>query len=367
MDYGVISSDSHVNEPRDLWQERLPSQLRPMGLKVVECADGGEGWTHEGNPPKSFGLGVGSGDKTKLRAQGKRFSDINPGNYDPLVHLKDQDRDGVDASVMFPGQAMFLSRIENKELRIASFQVYNDWLVEDFASANPSRIIPLAMLPVDDDIEDSLVELDRSMRKGHRGAIIPLHPVHRAYTDPYYEPLWQQAAMTGFPLHFHKALSKRVPDPFAVKPSAAARVAQVVLQYTGAMEPIALMVFSGVFHRNPSLKVVSAESDFGWWPFFEQNCDAQWERQQHWARLELTQKPSEYFKRQVYVTFQDDYVGCSLLKFVGSDNFMWASDYPHSVSSWPNSRSHIKEVMANVGEDDKRKLLAGNAIRIYKL
>lgn len=83
--------------------------------------------------------------------------------------------------------------------------------------------------------------------------------------------------------------------------------------------------------------------------------------------MTLTQKPSEYFRRQVYVTFMDDKVGISTLNFVGKDNWMFASDYPHSVSTWPESRKYIDSQMSGLASSGREKLLAGNAVRLYQL
>ena len=370
MNYQIISADSHVNEPEDLWQKRLPEKLRPMGYKLVDCDDGGQGWTAEGAKPTSYGLiavAQTGGDFTKYKASGVRFADLPPGNYDPVEHLKDQDKDGIDASVMYPGQGLQLPQIKDKELRLASYRAYNDWLVEDFASANPKRIIPLAMIPVDDDIDECVAEYERCIRKGHRGAVLHTYPFYHAYTDRHFDPLWRAAEASGFPLHFHRVIAKQKPVPFAMKQTDATWLAGSVLRFFAPMEPICYMVFSGIFHRHPKLKIVSAESEFGWWPFFVQACDDSWERQRHWSKSELTEKPSEYFRRQVYLTFMNDVVGCSNLKFIGTDNFMFATDYPHSVSVWPNSRRYIADQMAGIAPDVQVKLKAGNAVRLYGL
>ena len=370
MPYRIISTDSHVNEPMNLWQKRLPAELRDAGFRVVDSEDGGQGWTAEGSKPFVFGLGAvaqAGADFNKFKARGVRFADLPPGNYDPVEHLKDQDRDNVDASVMYPGQGMKLPQLKDKALRLASYRAYNDWMVDEFAGVNPKRILPLAMLPVDDDIDVLVEELRRAVKKGHRGGILSTYPAFKAYSDRHYDPLWNAAEEAGFPLHFHRSIGKNPPATMGVSPSDGTSVASIVLRFFAAMEPISLMTFGGVFHRHPKLKVVSAESDFGWWPFFAQACDDQWERQRHWSKMDLTQKPSDYFRRQVYLTFMNDRVGCTNLDYIGSDNFMFASDYPHSVSTWPESQKYIDQQMQGISDTVKEKLMAGNAIKLYQL
>jgi predicted TIM-barrel fold metal-dependent hydrolase len=74
--------------------------------------------------------------------------------------------------------------------------------------------------------------------------------------------------------------------------------------------------------------------------------------------------PSEYFKRQVYATFQDDPVGLATCRFLEADNLLWASDYPHVESTWPHSQSVIKQHFAEV-EEDRHKILYANAAKLY--
>src|SRR5579875_2039376 len=207
MDYKVISGDSHVNEPPNCFRDRLPAHLRDAAPKIVDSGDGGDGWTVAGRPPMNFGLSSLAGRPfEEYRDKGIRFADLLPGNYDPIEHLKDQDRDGVDASVIYPGWAMGLPTIKDPELRVACFRAYNDWLADEFVAANPQRIVGLAMLPVDDGIEVAVAELRRGISKGHRGGILPTYP-DKLFTDPIYEPLWAAAQELGAPRHFRHAAS----------------------------------------------------------------------------------------------------------------------------------------------------------------
>ena len=367
MPYRIISTDSHVNEPMNLWQKRLPAELRDAGFRVVDSEDGGQGWTAEGGKPTSYGLiavAQTGGDFTKYKASGVRFADLPPGNYDPVEHLKDQDKDGIDASVMYPGQGLQLPQIKDKELRLASYRAYNDWLVDDFASANPKRIIPLAMIPVDDDIDECVAEYERCIRKGHRGAVLHTYPFYHAYTDRHFDPLWHAAEASGFPLHFHRVIAKQKPVPFAMKPTDATWLAGSVLRFFAPMEPICYMVFSGIFHRHPKLKIVSAESEFGWWPFFAQACDDSWERQRHWSKSELTEKPSEYFRRQCFVAAFTDDTMIPEVYAAYPESVVVISDWPHPIAS-EQSAMGLAAIAKHPGLSDeaKRKVLIDNPSR----
>ena len=367
MEYRVILADSHVNEPSNCYQDRLPARLKEIGPRIAECDDGGEGWTVEGRVPRSFGLGAMAGkDFKEYQDTGMRFSDLLSGNYEPKEHLKDQDRDGVDASVIYPGFGMGLPTIQDRDLRLACYRAYKDWFAEQFGAGDPRRIIGLAPIPVDDGVEEAVTELQRAVGKGHRGGFLATYP-DKPYFDRSYDPLWAAAQELEVPLHFHRSTGRNVPPGMRVSQAGGPSVARIALGFFPAMEPICYMIFSGVFDRFPGLKIVSAESDFGWLPFYMQICDDQFTRQRHWSKLEFDNPPSDYIRRQVFFTFMDDEVGCANLRYTGSDNLMWASDYPHSVTTWHRSQEYIDKQMAHCTAEERGKLLAGNAIRLYKL
>jgi len=122
-----------------------------------------------------------------------------------------------------------------------------------------------------------------------------------------------------------------------------------------------------VLDRFPNLKFVSAENDIGWIGHFVGRMDHAFERYGKMVNCALKLKPSEYFKRQVCVTFMDDAIGVANRHVIGVDNLMWSSDYPHSDSTWPHSQEVIAKDFAGVPAADKCKILVDNAVRVYRL
>ena len=94
------------------------------------------------------------------------------------------------------------------------------------------------------------------------------------------------------------------------------------------------LIFSGALERFPNLKIVIGEAGLGWIPYVLQHMDLEWEDQ--FKDLDLKMKPSEYWHRQCYATYQTDPVGIRLLDILGEDNVMWGSDYPHPDGIWPD-------------------------------
>ena len=113
--------------------------------------------------------------------------------------------------------------------------------------------------------------------------------------------------------------------------------------------------------------LVSVESGIGWAAFLVGLMDRAWERHRYHQNSPLTEPPSFYFRRNVKATYFHDPVAIREREIIGVENIMWSSDYPHSDSPWPNSRQSIEQEFVGVPEDDKRKIVCGNAAKLYNI
>ena len=102
---------------------------------------------------------------------------------------------------------------------------------------------------------------------------------------------------------------------------------------------LATLIFGGVFERFSRLKIVSAENDVGWLPHFMYRLDHADEKFGAMIAQLLPHRPSEYVRRQLWAAFLDDPIGPATYKLFGEDQYMWGSDFPHTDSTWPKSRS----------------------------
>jgi predicted TIM-barrel fold metal-dependent hydrolase len=365
----IISADCHINEPPTVF-DRVPESMRDRAPRMMRGLDGGDGWSFDGKPPKrTFGIEATAGQVEK-KISGLRFDEILPGNWDGKAHVADMDRDGVDVSIVYPAHAIFTYINDDRELALACMRSYNDWVLDEFQGAAPDRIVGLPLLPVDDGMDVCVAELDRCIAKGARGMFIPGFPV-RPYHDPYYDPLYARAAEAGVPLSFHRT--------FGGKPSEAdwdelveqkITTAGTVYRFFAAVKPFTYMVLGGVFAKHPDLRIVAAEVNFGWLPFWaqtmEQNVDVRTEfGDEHTIGSVL--RPTEHLGRNLFVTVLDDEVG---FKLVGdypwlADCAMYSTDYPHSVTLWPNSSTHIPKLTSALDPVATEKILSGNAARVY--
>jgi predicted TIM-barrel fold metal-dependent hydrolase len=359
----LISADSHVVEPADLWTSRLAPRWKDRTPRVEVRSDDQPGayFLCEDVPP--FGIGAFSAadvDPEKLPAHFRTgYEGVRPGGWDPVVRLRDQELDGVVAEVIYPSLALQLFRIRDGEFQTVTFQAYNDWLAEYCAGA-PERLAGVAMVPLHD-VATGIQELQRAQRLGLRGALIwSSAPDDRPYQDPVYEPFWAAAEEADLPLSLHLGTGA-VP----LAGTGGLMPISYMLTHLAVQRSIAQMIFGGVFERHPRLRIVSVENDIGWIPHYLGRLDHAGRKYGAFAPTKLRTKPSETFRRHVAATFQEDPLGVELRDDIGVECLLWASDYPHSDSTWPHSRDVVARDFAGVPEDELRRMVFDNTARVY--
>ena len=300
-----------------------------------------------------------------ISAQG-RFEDVHRGGYDPEQHLADMRLDGVAGEVLYPSQGLFYFKVADPALMSAIFRAYNDWLA-DFCSTDPSRLKGIAMVNVDD-IHDGIRELERATRLGFAGAMITEYPLeHRRYDQPEYEPFWAAAEALGMPLSLHTATRRQGKIRGAgdrTLRDASSRATKAFYPATSLCD----MIFSGVFERHPGLTVAVVEFELAWVPHVLSTMDYTY-RERHGEaiyRFKDGTVPSDFFRRNVVLSFQEDALGIRLRDVIGVDTMMWGSDYPHSESTFPRSREILAAILSGVPEDEQAKIVGGNAARVYR-
>jgi predicted TIM-barrel fold metal-dependent hydrolase len=359
---GIYSCDDHLDlsaVPPDLWQSRLPHTLAERGPHV-STRDGKAVWLCEDRViGRSGNAGVSTAQK-QLSAIGR--AGIEDDGYragTPKLRLDDMDRDGLWVSVIYGPLALGLP-IDDPVLQDACFAAWNDWAVEEFNAVAPDRLGVLVFLPGHSPAA-AAAELERSAARGHRGAIIGVFDIDVG--DPAWDCLWAVAEETALPISFHikggtsSKLSYRVG-----KWQSAAFATLLPLQLD---EPLATMVFCGALERHPRMKVVLAESGIGWLPYFLARMDDEWRALRDKLDYAPRIPPSELFRRQVYATFEEDALAAPLIPHLGADSCMWASDYPHTDSTFPNSHAAIEAVLGALPAADRRKITATNCARLY--
>jgi predicted TIM-barrel fold metal-dependent hydrolase len=365
----LISADSHVNEPGDLWVERIDKSLRERAPRVVENLPGqrpGAYLVLEGVTPIHLAQGIGAGQKPEDLPrffQGSTYKDVRPGGWDPAERVKDMNLDGVEADVIYTTLGFRQFWLTDAALQRACFRVYNDWLAEYCAYA-PKRLAGLALISLYD-VKEGVKELRRCADRGLKGALIWASPPEdRPYSSPDYDPFWAEAEELNLPISLHSITGMGAESRLAIKQPIDRYVRSTVLCHE-VQRSLVVLIFSGVLERFPRLKLVSAENEVGWLPFFLQKLDQAQDEYRYLYPTPLKLRPSEYFRRQIFATFIDDRVGVMGRELIGVENIMWSSDYPHTVSTWPNSREVVERDFKGVPEGEKRQIVRENAARLY--
>jgi uncharacterized protein len=331
-----ISADSHMTEPPDLWEKRLPDALRDRAPRIPN-RDTSSG--HE-----------------------------RAGGWDPYERLKDQAYDGISAEVLYPSRGYAAYTVGDTELEEACCRAYNDWMIE-FCSVAPQRFWGLALISLWN-IEHAVKELERCRKAGLRGAAIGLVPAEELlYGSDHYDRFWaacQDLAMS-VNMHINSGPGRLKFSPqqrSGLMPDGAAG------HKWDCMKAVGNIVAAGVLERYPGLNVVLSEAGVGWIPFFAQEFDYY---QMSFApspsglgrQRDIPRPPSEYIYRQVYGAFIQDTVGCKLLPDYGLDTFMWSNDYPHSACIWPGGTRFIAQDLGHLTPEARARVLCGNAVRLY--
>jgi predicted TIM-barrel fold metal-dependent hydrolase len=394
MRHELISADCHIDLcwlPPGLFVERASPALRHRMPFVTDGPRGPRWVTRSG---ASLGLvnGMGSAGREYVPGRIRRADRMAAtGLYDdgkrgvrrltdPDLRLADQDRDGVQAEVLY-GILGATGRLNDGEAAAEVMRVYNEWLA-DFCATHPERYAGLAAIP-NQPIEAAIAEVERVAKRGVvRGLDIANSADLTALWDPAWEPLWDAVEASGRPLHFH-TIGTRLPDDLqrlvfigadlsragpdvgdAEKRAARVAFATHITGFQINMANVLMsLIFGGVLERHPRLRVVLGEAGIGWIPYVLWRMDAEWEDQ--FKDLPLAMAPSAYWHRQCWATYQTDPVGLKLLDVLGEDRVMWGSDFPHPDGVWPDSREVIAAELGHLPPATRRKVVCDNAARLY--
>jgi predicted TIM-barrel fold metal-dependent hydrolase len=376
MRYTRISADCHIDLcwlPPDLFTSSAAAAMKDRMPYVTDGPRGPRWVTKKG---ANLGLMNGMGSAGREYVPGKiHRSDrmASTGLYedgkrgvrrltDPELRLKDQERDGVQAEVLY-GILGATRRLNDPEAAVELVRIYNEWLA-GFCDTHPDRYAGLACIP-NSPVEAAVEEMRRVIKRGGVRGLEIAHSYDIApLWDPQWNPVWEVANEVALPVHFHTAGERR-PD-LAKLPPQLARVEHAVhisgFQLYMATTLISV-IFAGVLERYPNVKIVIGESGIGWIPYVLDRMDAEWEDQ--FKDLSLTMRPSEYWRRQCRATYQSDRIGIKLLDDLGHDTIMWGSDFPHPDGVWPDSSEFIERELGHLPAEVRHRLVCENAGRLY--
>jgi predicted TIM-barrel fold metal-dependent hydrolase len=369
----MVSSDSHIVEPPDLWASRVGDHLSGREPRVV-TRDDGDWWYVDGYKTMSF-LGIQAGDRfakdaDDLRTSGT-FDEVRVGAYDPAAYLAENEADGIWGSVIYPSQGLVLFSVPTTDVVSASMHAYNDWLA-DFCTEDTRRLKGIAMVNIDDP-DEAAAELRRAHGRGLAGALVTVAPpAWMPLRHPDLDPFWSAAEELAMPISLHVGTDRADPrvggaafrlDVKDVPPAAFANTDQAV------RKALADLILSGTLERHPDLRVGTVEHELAWIPHFLRQIDYTYTDRPprgDWHRFDQADAlPSDFFHRQCFASFQEDAIGVELRHHIGIGALLWGSDYPHTESTFPKSREIVADILRDVEPADIERIVTTNAATLY--
>lgn len=357
----LISADSHVMEPRDLWQKAFGSKYGDHTPRIVT--------EHNGKQGTFFYTGrqVLKVTESDLSAQKIGYQEAG---YKPDIRVKFQKEAGVQAEVMNATLMLLIMQGRQRNVVRASARVFNDWLAE-FCSHDPKRLVGVAMIPMDDP-DWAVEELERVVKKGLRGAIIHLIPPEECapLRDPIHDRFWAAAQSLNVPICLH-IITGRVPDPLHFhtrQEQGESPRTQIELMYEVMGVLANEFIFGGILDRFPTLKLMCSEFELAWIPGYMWRLDQM--QDDFGVRLQLPSlklKASEYMKTRIWHGIIDDPFAADTMAHIGVDQVLWGSDFPHVRSIGLDAQSRLAKLFGTLSAADQQKLVAGNVAKLYGL
>ena len=371
----VIDADGHLMEPRDLWEKNVPAKFRDLTIKVTwnEAKQLEETYLG-GELAQFFAMNNGMARQpasVRENPVGWRWEDGPPAGLDGKARVVELDREAIDTTILYPSLGLILGGIEDPEHAVAACRAYNDWLAE-FCSIAPDRLKGIAALPLQDPAA-SVAEARRAADQGHIGFFARPNPYNgKALHDAVFDPVWRALEEMGMPLGLHPSGTREITSAAQTyKPFWGPEYVYVGKPMHFLVDDImtlSMMVGTGMLERFPKLQVVVLEAGGGWLPHWLDKMD-------HWLDVigyqvkHLSLKPSEYFQRQVWVSFDPDEstLPITIQYLGGAHHLLWASDFPHMDVTSPSITEELYEHLKGIDEASQAQIIGENAQALYKL
>ncbi len=377
----LISGDNHIDLtycPPDLWSSQAPAKWKLLVPRVEELEDGCHWFVDAVDRGMWNGVGPGFLPYTKgvfahideMKDVGFEWSSrrgASPRPTTPALRLADLDRDGVEKEIIY-GCLMINDLIASGEQRSWANSIYNTWAADFARQSDPNRVFPLAIIP-NNDPKDAAAEVRRCAKLGLRGGDLAFKRMSLPIYHRDWYALWEAAAECDFPISFHSTGFKglRTPDTPEMEKEYMVqwRLVRSALFQLDTMEVLVSIIASGACEEYPNFKFVLGESGVTWLPYVFDRLDTEYEDRARALGFKL--KPSDYFRRQGFVTYQQDQYLEPIVPLIGEDNIIWGADYPHPDCLWPNSRTILGKNLSGISDSVRRKITHDNVARLYNL
>ena len=377
--YFVVDTDSHVNEPANVYElGGIDLSFTPRLPRIEVDTEGNQWRVAEGTrralvkPASAQDRGDEQSWSDKMEADDLERVDAGSTKHPDEAGLerrrRDAARDGIDAQVVFPNRGLLAYATADALFSTAMCRAWNRWVFDVYGDAM-DRFAPMALL-APALVDEAIADVVWAASKGFRGVSIPCRPRWGAndersihYNAPDFDRLWAALQDAALPVTIHVATGR---DPREASGQGGAVINLVMGSLSQTMEPLAYLLASGVFERYPRLRVGTVEGGIGWIPWLLASLDDATRRHHMWVNPVLRELPSHYYRTNCFSTFVEDRVGISLAEDHGLiGNVTWSSDYPHQEGSWPHSAEAIERQMGSLSDENRARVLGLNAAEIF--
>jgi predicted TIM-barrel fold metal-dependent hydrolase len=377
-DYPVVDADRHTIEPIELWKRELPERWKglspyydwpdPADFRAAVCRRFSGETAPDLEPvpmlmfdgqPLTRGLSIAAQVELALTVR-SRLGTWWSGST-PFGQLAAMDHAGIDIGCFVPTWASYLLAVDESppDFSTSVARVYNDWLAA-YCRTAPRRLVPAGVIPRHDPAA-ALAELQRVGDLGFPAIVTRPNPIAgRTLGHPDWEPLWRACAERGLAVLLHEGTHARVTTVGADRFST--RFAQHACSHPMEhMLAFASLLEAGVLERHPSLRVGFLEAGAGWVPFWLRRLDYEFEQLRGEVRGCIEARPSDYFKRQCWVSIEGDDPVEQIAREIGIDRLVFGTDYPHV----DHALDGMYGILGTLDEAGRRSILSDNPLGLY--
>ena len=368
--FKVLDSDMHCMEPADLWERYLDDVYKPFAPRGLQEYIADLRLVINGKTmPRHSSLRARqrNGEEDPFAKRRERFKAAAERGWDGVSQLQAMDTEGIDVAVVYPSRGLFAQAVDDIDPAFAAAiaRAYNDWL-HDYCKPDPARLVGAGMISPHD-VRDAVEEARRAVEElGFRAIFVRPNLVKgRNWHEAYFEPLWDELERLNVPLGFHEGFGpylSQVGDRFG----ADIQMVHTACHPMEMMLAVISMIGGGVLERHPNLRVAFLEGNCSWVPFLLWRLDEHYEVTFRRPESKLTMKPSEYFKRQCFVSVEadEDFVK-QVIDYMGDDTIVFSTDWPHGDSKYPHAVESFMKLP--ISAESKRKILWDNCARYYQI
>jgi predicted TIM-barrel fold metal-dependent hydrolase len=374
--FRICDMDLHVMEPVSIWR-----RLRDPYRSQTQVLYGTHGHQEQSGVTIVLGDLRFSPSNDAIRRQSlRRFQSGDPAdahlaqintNLSPALLLEGLDWEGIDVAAIVSTALFVMTSCDrlHPDYALALCEVFNDWCAE-LVENDRDRFRFWAWVPRQDG-DLAAQEARRAVRElGADGVVMTTGAVDgRLLSDPSFDPLYGEVESLNVPLGLHlwganPELADDVHRRYWGQPNADLPLLTLNGRFHG-MTSVAELVFGGALERHPGLRVSVMEAGNAWLLDLMQRMDEKWEMFMPEAPIRLRRPPSEYVRRQCYVTCEgDDHALKYLVDYGLKDNITFSTDYPHHDAPWPHAADNLLH-QEDLSEDVKRKILWDNPMRLF--